>query len=90
MRKDNVYIHDPNLAYPDKDFAHMVIADKVHDYVYDESFPYRLKDPKSKFIKFWVKVVIFLIVKLKFSHTSEHRQRCSTICRSVPSPVSPS
>lgn len=63
MRKDNVYIHNPELKYPDKDFAHMVIADKVHNYVYDENFPYRLKDPKSKFIKFWVKVVIFLIVK---------------------------
>ena len=63
MAKENVYIHDPSLAYPDQDFAHMVKSEKVHDYVYDESFPYRLTDPKSKFVRFWFRVVILLIVK---------------------------
>ena len=62
-RYQGVYIHNPSLAYPDKDFVHMIDFPKVHDYVYDEKFPYRLKDPKSKFMKFLFKVVIFLIVK---------------------------
>ena len=58
-----VYIHKYPKAYPDHDFVHMIETPKFHDYVYDEKFPYRLKDPKSRFIKFWVKVVILLIVK---------------------------
>lgn len=60
---DNVYIHDPNLKYPDQDFVHMILADKVHDYVYDEHFPYRLKDPKNKFIRFLFRIIIFILVK---------------------------
>ena len=63
MDNKNIYIHDPNLSYPDRDFSHMVQSEKVHNYVYDESFPYRLTDFKSKFIRFWERVVIFLIVK---------------------------
>lgn len=63
MDIDNIYIHSYPKSYPDHDFVHMIESPKFHNYVYDESFPYRLKDPKSKFIKFWVKVVILLIVK---------------------------
>ena len=63
MNISNVYIHDPSIKYPDKDFVHMVQSEKVHDYVYDESFPYRMKSPKDKFMKFLFKIVIFLIVK---------------------------
>ena len=60
---NNVYIHTFPKAYPDQDFVHMVKAPKVHDYVYDESFPYRLTDKKSKFLRFWARVVILIIVK---------------------------
>ena len=63
MSEPNVYIHDPSLKYPDKDFVHMIKHEKVHNYVYDENFPYRLKDPKNKFIQFLFRVVILLIVK---------------------------
>lgn len=64
MKKDNkVYIHDPNLCYPDTDFVHMIDTPKVYDFNYDKDFPYRLKDKKSKFMKFLFKIVIFLIVK---------------------------
>lgn len=63
MLKDNIYIHDPNLKYPDHDFVHMIQSEKVHDFVYDESFPYRLTDKKSKFIRFLARIVILLIVK---------------------------
>lgn len=63
MEKTNIYIHDPSLAYPDRDFVHMVKAEKVHDFTYDESFPYRMNDSKTKFVRFWFRVVIFLIVK---------------------------
>lgn len=64
MKKDNkVYIHDPNLRYPDTDFVHMIDTPKVYDFNYDKDFPYRLKDKKSKFMKFLFKIVIFLIVK---------------------------
>ena len=63
MKQTEVYIHDPNLAYPDVDFAHMIETPKVHNYVYDESFPYRLTDPKSKFVRFLARLVILLIVK---------------------------
>ena len=63
MKKQTPYIHDPNLKYPDHDFAHMVIKEKAHDFNYDENFPYRLKDKKSKFMKFLFKIVILLIVK---------------------------
>lgn len=63
MKQNKNYIHNYPKAYPDKDFTHMVIAEKVHDYTYDESFPYRLTDPKSKFVKFWFRFVILLIVK---------------------------
>ena len=59
----DVYIHDPNLKYPDKDFAHMIETPKVHEYTYDKDFPYRLKDPKSKFMRFLFRTVILLIVK---------------------------
>ena len=61
--KNEVYIHDPNLKYPDRDFVHMVKGEKVHDFIYDESFPYRLKDKKSKFMRFLYRTVILLIVK---------------------------
>jgi hypothetical protein len=37
-KNSGVYIHDPKQAYPDKDFAHMVIGVKAHDYVYDDKF----------------------------------------------------
>ena len=63
MKDNNVYIHSFPKAYPDHDFVHMVKAAKVHDYVYDESFPYRLTDKKSKFSRFWARVVILIIVK---------------------------
>lgn len=63
MSNNNVYIHDKNVKYPDHDFVHMIASPKVHDYVYDESFPYRLTDKKSKFIRFLARIVIFIIVK---------------------------
>ena len=64
MKKDKTpYIHDPNLKYPDTDFVHMIETPKYFDYNYDKDFPYRLKDKKSKFMKFLFHVVILLIVK---------------------------
>ena len=63
MKKQIPYIHSPDIKYPDKDFTHMVIKEKAHDFNYDENFPYRLKDKKSKFMKFLFKIVILLIVK---------------------------
>lgn len=64
MKIDNTpYIHDPNLKYPDCDFTHMIVTPKVHDFVYDENFPYRLTDPKSKFIRFLYHLGIFFLVK---------------------------
>ena len=59
----NVYVHDPSFAYPDADFTHMVTSEKIRDYVYDESFPYRLKDGKSKCIRFLLRLGIFCLVK---------------------------
>lgn len=63
MIPNNVYIHDPSIKYPDHDFVHMIESPKVHSFVYDESFPYRLRDKKSRFVKFWVRFVILIIVK---------------------------
>ena len=62
MKKD-IYIHDPNLAYPDKEFAHMILNEKYHDYTYDANFMYRLRGFKYKFIRFWIKVVMIILVK---------------------------
>ena len=62
-KKESTYIHNYPEAYPDKDFVHMVQSEKVHDYTYDESFPYRLTSFKDRFVRFWFRVVIFLIVK---------------------------
>ena len=62
-KNQNVYIHDYPKAYPDKDFTHMVKSEKAHDYVYDDKFPYRLTSFKDRFIRFWFRVVIFIIVK---------------------------
>ena len=62
-KKETPYIHDFPKAYPDKDFTHMVLAEKVHDYVYDDKFPYRLTSFKDRFIRFWFRVVILIIVK---------------------------
>ena len=59
----NIYIHDKSIKYPDFDFAHMIESPKAHDFVYDESFPYRLTDKKSKFIRFLARIVILIIVK---------------------------
>lgn len=61
--KNNIYIHDVNKAYPDKDFVHTIQNEKYHDYVYDVNFPYRLKDKKSKFISFIFRLLILIIVK---------------------------
>ena len=61
--KKDIYIHDYPKAYPDKDFTHMVKSDKVHDYVYDEKFPYRLTGFKNNFIRFWFRAIILIIVK---------------------------
>ena len=63
LDSSNIYIHNYPKAYPDTDFVHMIESPKVHDFVYDESFPYRLTDKKSKFIRFLARVVILLIVK---------------------------
>ena len=63
MKKEEIYIHDTNIRYPDKDFVHMIETPKFYDFTYDENFPYRLKDPKSKFMRFLHRLVIFLIVK---------------------------
>ena len=59
----NVYIHDPKLAYPDKDFTHMVISVPLTQFKFDKDFPYRLKDGKSKFMRVLVRGVILIIVK---------------------------
>ena len=58
-----VYIHDKNIAYPDKDFTHMIANEKYHNYTYDEKFMYRLRGFKYNFIRFWVKVVLIILVK---------------------------
>ncbi len=64
MKKQSApYIYDPNLKYPDADFVHMIETPKHFDFNYDKNFPYRLKDKKSKFMKFLFHVVILLIVK---------------------------
>ena len=34
----DVYIHDQNIKYPNKDFVHMIINEKVHNYAYDKDF----------------------------------------------------
>ena len=57
------YIHEPKLKYPDKESGHMFIAEKVHDYTYDANFNYRLKGFKYGFIKFWLKVLMIILVK---------------------------
>ena len=58
------YIHDQNIVYPKIESEHMIKSEKVHDYVYDENFDYRLqKGFKNKFIKFWVKFVILFLAK---------------------------
>ena len=58
----NVYIHNPNCQYPDKDFVHMIETPKYYDFNYDKDFPYRLKDKKSKLMRFLFRLVILLIV----------------------------
>ncbi len=63
MNKESVYIHSYPEKYPDHDFVHMVGGEKKYDFVYDKDFPYRLKDKKTLFIRFWMRVVILLIVK---------------------------
>ena len=59
----NPYIHDPNLIYPNIDSEHMIKSEKYHDYTYDKDFPYRLKSFKCRFIKFFMKFVMLIIVK---------------------------
>ena len=59
----SVYIHDPKIAYPDKDFTHMVISVPLTQFKFDKNFPYRLKDGKSKFMRVLVRGVILIIVK---------------------------
>ncbi len=59
----NPYIHDPNILYPNVDCEHMIKFPKVHNYIYDKDFPYRLNSSKQKFIKFLMKIVMLLIVK---------------------------
>ena len=63
MKNFNVYIHNPELKYPDKDFVHMIDTPKVYDFTYDKDFPYRLKDKKSKLMSFLFRTVILFIVK---------------------------
>ena len=60
---NNVYIHNPNQKYPDKDFVHMIETPKYYDFTYDKDFPYRLKDKKSRFMMFLHRTLILLIVK---------------------------
>ncbi len=57
------YIHDKNLKYPDKDYAHMVISEKTHDYTYDENFMYRLKGFKYKFLRLMFKIAMIVLVQ---------------------------
>ena len=58
-----VYIHDKKQKYPNKDFTHMIIKDKYHNYKYEKDFMYRLKGFKYSFIKFWFKVALILLVQ---------------------------
>ena len=60
---NKVYIHDKNLAYPNKEFVHMIKSEKYHDYTYDANFPYRLRGFKCLFIRFWIKVAMIILVK---------------------------
>ena len=60
---DYVYIHDGAQAYPDRDFVHMVQSKKVHDYVYDDDFPYRLKGPKTRFVRFFIHLLMIILVQ---------------------------
>ena len=62
MNKE-VYVYDKNLAYPDKEFTHMIKKEKYHNYTYDANFPYRLRGFKCKFIRFWIKVAMIILVK---------------------------
>ena len=41
----------------------MILNKKYHDYTYDENFMYRLRGFKYKFIQFWIKVVMIILVK---------------------------
>ena len=59
----NIYIHDLNKQYPDKDFVHMIETPKYYDFNYDKDFPYRLKDKKSRFMMFIHRMLILIIVK---------------------------
>ena len=63
MKDNKPYIHDKNIKYPDCDFVHMINLPKVHDYVYDKSFPYRQIDRKSRFVLFLYRLGIFFLVK---------------------------
>ena len=58
-----MYIHDETIRYPDQDFHHMVLRKKKYDYVYDDKFPYRLKAPKYKIIRFLLKIAMLLLVQ---------------------------
>ena len=57
------YIHDENILYPNEDFTHMIENEKVHNYIYDKDFMYRLKGFKYSFIRFWMKFVLITIVQ---------------------------
>lgn len=59
----DIYIHDKTIKYPDEDFKHMIIKEKIHDYIYDDKFMYRLKGFKYSFLRFWYKVGLILLIQ---------------------------
>ena len=59
----NIYIHDKNISYPDRDCEHMIKSEKVHDYTYDADFMYRLKGFKYKFVRALIRILMIILVQ---------------------------
>lgn len=59
----DIYIHDPDMPYPKVDSQHMMVSDKVHDYVYDQNFPYRLKKFPYNLLKLGMKIAMVLVAQ---------------------------
>lgn len=60
---NDIYIHNPDMAYPVTDTQHMVLSEKKHDYVYDRNFPYRLKGFPYNVYKVLMKAFMLLLAQ---------------------------
>ena len=58
-----IYIHDKDMKYPNKDFVHIIDKEKVHEYVYDKDFMYRLKGAKYKALRFLYKLGLIVLIQ---------------------------